>query len=122
MLADEDGDGLGSADRVFERRDPSQARPKRAAVEEGAEALGAEPAVQLRGSAAVAMGVAQKDIVGVAAPHRASLFFAARQSMPLIRLGGGHSLKARAAPRYESLASTPSTDQAAQKLAATKPA
>ena len=33
MRADQDGDGLGAADRVFKRRNPAQARTKRAAVE-----------------------------------------------------------------------------------------
>ena len=47
VRAHEDRDGLGAADRLFQRRDPPQARAKRAAIEEGAEAPRAEPAVQL---------------------------------------------------------------------------
>lgn len=86
MLADQDGDGLGAADRVFERRDPSEARTKLAAVKKGAKALGGQPAVQLRSGGPVAVGVAQEDIAAVAAPHDASLFHTARQSIPLIRM------------------------------------
>ena len=78
VLADEDRDGLGAADRLFERRNPPEARAKRAAVEEGAEALRAQPAVQLRRGGVVAAGVADKDVVGVAARHGGSV----------IRLGG----------------------------------
>ena len=48
VLADKNGDGLGAADCLFQRRDPPEARAKRAAVEEGAEPLRAQPAVQLR--------------------------------------------------------------------------
>ena len=68
MRADQDGDGLGAADRVFERRNPAQARTKRAAVEKGAEALLVEPAVQLRCGGAVAAGVAEKNIVSPPLP------------------------------------------------------
>jgi hypothetical protein len=109
MLADENGDRLRAADRVLERRDPAQAWTKLAAVEEGAEALGAEPAVQFRSGGAVAMGVTQKNIVGVAAPQGASLVFAARQSIPLIRSGGATAASSwpvlpahRAEPQYSN--------------------
>ena len=47
VLADDEGDGLGSADRIFERRDPSKARTQRTAFEESCEDLGGQPAVQL---------------------------------------------------------------------------
>ncbi len=87
MRADQDGAGLGSSDRVLERRHPPQARAKLSAVEEGAEALGAEPSVQLRGGGAVAAGVAQENIVVAVAPHAASLALAGRRSIPLIRPG-----------------------------------
>ena len=73
MRADQDGDGLGAADRVFKRRDPAQARTKLVAVEESSEALRAEPAVQLRRSGAVAAGVAEENII-FAAPHGATLY------------------------------------------------
>jgi hypothetical protein len=49
MLADEYGNSLGAADRVFKRRYPSDSWTKLAAVKEGAKSLVAEPAVQLRG-------------------------------------------------------------------------
>jgi hypothetical protein len=94
VLADDEGDGLGSADHIFERRDPSEARTRRTAFEESCEALGGQPAVQLRSGGPVAVGVAQEDIVAGAAPHGASLFHMARQSIPLIRLEAG------AAPRF----------------------
>jgi hypothetical protein len=67
-----------------------RARPlppaKRAAVEEAAKRLGAEPVVQFRRSVAVAPGIVDKNVVATA-PHDASLAPAQRQSIPPIRLG-----------------------------------
>jgi hypothetical protein len=40
-----DGDGIGAADCVFERRNPAKTRTKLAAVKERVEALGAEPSI-----------------------------------------------------------------------------
>ena len=79
---DENCNGARATDRLFERRDPAQAGAKRAAVEEGAQALLAEPAVQLHGDVAVAVGIADEDVIGSAARHRASLFACAGRSIP----------------------------------------
>jgi len=69
VLAYQDGHGLRAADCLFQRRKPPKARAKRSAVEEGSEALGAKPAIQLSRGNFIAAGVAEKDVVGVAAAH-----------------------------------------------------
>lgn len=69
MFADENCDSFGEADRLLVRRNPPEAGAKRVAVEEGAEALGTKPSIQLSRGNFVAAGVAEKDVVGVAAPH-----------------------------------------------------
>src|SRR5208337_2878305 len=79
---DENRSGARAADRLFERRDPAQAGAERAAVEEGAQALLTEPAVQLHGDVAVAVGIADEDVIGSAARHGASLFACAGRSIP----------------------------------------
>src|SRR5208337_3399236 len=73
-----------AADRLFECRNPAQARTKRASVEECAEALGAKPAVKLRSGVTVAAGVAYKDVKGVAARHGGSLFAFTTWSIPSV--------------------------------------
>ncbi|VFU10525.1 protein of unknown function [Methylocella tundrae] len=70
---DEDGDSIGLSNRVFERRDPAKTRAKLTAVKEGTEALGAQPAVQLRRGGSVAAGIAQENIVAALTRHPAAL-------------------------------------------------
>src|SRR5262245_11609057 len=66
MLADEDSDGLVPVDRLFERQNPPEVRAKRVAVEEGAKAFRAKPAVQLRSGGFVAARVAYENVRAVA--------------------------------------------------------
>ena len=85
VLADENGHSFRAADCLFKRRNPPEARPKRVAVEEGTETLRAKPAVQLPSGGFVAASVADKDVVGVAARHGASLLTAGGRSIPVFR-------------------------------------
>jgi hypothetical protein len=77
MLAQENGDGTGAVDGLFEHRDPRKTWTKFAAVKEGGEALVAKPTIQLRRGRSVAAGIAQKNVKLVVASHSGSLTYAA---------------------------------------------